>query len=192
MKNLRTLHSFFYFVCLFGLSAFFGCGDAEEAAESPFRIATVSSPEEEAIVVPRDWYLTENTALYLTYYRAVLLKRFGDIPQVHIVVDGERKLRRGLSQAHDEFIGYLEALYHLFPREATLRSLEHHRKLRAEGGQVNIISVNARDEVVIKQLMEQRGLTRGEAKAELKKIRAEQKRRQEGEVDEEDEGDEDA
>ena len=88
---------------------------------------------------PRNWHLTEDPELFVEYYRAVLLERFGDIPQVHIVVEDERKQRLGLSQTLDELITYLEALYYLFPRKETLRSLEHARELKAEGGQVNII-----------------------------------------------------
>ena len=135
------------------------------------------------IDIPQDWYLTEDPELFVEYYRAVLLERFGDIPQVHIVVEDERKQRLGLSQTVDELITYLEALYYLFPRKETLRSLEHARELKAEGGQLNIINVDGPDEVVIQQLMKQRNLSRPEAEAELKKIRAEKKKKHEEAMD---------
>ena len=99
----------------------------------------VASREDSEVYPPRNWHLTEDPELFVEYYRAVLLERFGDIPQVHIVVEDERKQRLGLSQTVDELITYLEALYYLFPRKETLRSLEHARELKAEGGQLNII-----------------------------------------------------
>ena len=98
-----------------------------------------ASLEDSEVYPPRNWHLTEDPELFVEYYRAVLLEKFGDIPQIHIVVEDERKHRLGLSQTLDELIAYLEALYYLFPRKETLRSLEHARELKAEGGQVNII-----------------------------------------------------
>ena len=97
------------------------------------------SREDSEIYPPPNWHLTEDPELFVKHYRAVLLERFGDIPQVHIVVEDERKRRLGLSQTLDELVVYLEALYYLFPREETLRSLEQARERKAEEGQVNII-----------------------------------------------------
>ena len=167
--------SMFYFACFLSLFLSFGCGDTEDMEERAQPLDPIIE-DTKGIDIPQDWYLTEDPELFVKYYRAVLLERFGDIPQVHIVVEDERKRRLGLSQTLDELVVYLEALYYLFPREETLRSLEQARERKAEGGQVNIINVNAADEVVIQQLMEQRNLNRPEAEAELKKIRAEQEK----------------
>ena len=169
MKN-----SILYIACFLGLFLSLGCGDTENMEETVEPLDPIIE-NTNGIDIPQDWYLTEDPELFVEYYRAVLLERFGDIPQVHIVVEDERKQRLGLSQTLDELITYLEALYYLFPRKETLRSLEHARELKAEGGQVNIINVDGPDEVVIQQLMEQRNLNRPEAEAELERIRAEQK-----------------
>ena len=176
--------SILYFACFLSLFLSFGCGDTEDLEERVEPLDPIIE-DTNGIDIPQDWHLTEDPELFVKYYRAVLLERFGDIPQVHIVVEDERKQRLGLSQTHDELIAYLEALYYLFPREETLRSLKHARERKAEGGQVNIINVDAADEVVIQQLMEQRNLNRPEAEAELKKIRAEQEKH--GEAVDEDE-----
>ena len=87
---------------------------------------------------PRDWHKTEDPELYTEYLRAQLLKQFGDIPEVHIIAEDARKRRLEITPTQDEFIAYLEALYHLWPSEQTLRTLERHRRLKAEKAQVNI------------------------------------------------------
>ena len=180
MKKRCPFPLLFYFVCCLSLSLFVGCGDAQDIDESPTHI----TPEETTDAVedtypPRDWHKTEDPELYAEYFRAVLIKKFGDIPPVHIVVEDARKMMLGLPQTYDEFIATLEATYQLWPNEANRRALEHFRKRKAEGVQINIINLHAPDEVLIKQLMKQRKLTRKEAEAELKKIRAEQKKMQE-------------
>ena len=178
MKNLHTLLLFFYLAWLFILLPFVGCGDPEDIKElSPHTIVTGET--EDTPYPPPDWHKTEDPELYIQYFRAQLIKQFGDIPEVHIIVEDERKMLLGLPQTLDEYIAALEAMYHLWPTPGNKKTLEHTRELKANGGQVNIINVNASDAVLIKQLMEQRNLTRKEAIEELKKIRAEDKKRQE-------------
>ena len=88
---------------------------------------------------PQNWYKTEDPVLRAEYYGAQMLKQFGDIPEVHTVSDWELKKAIGITPTHEELITYLEALYHLFPREGTLQTLNYHRKLRAKGVKVKMI-----------------------------------------------------
>lgn len=88
---------------------------------------------------PQDWYKTEDPVLRAEYYGAQMFKQFGDIPEVHTVSDWELKKAMGITPTHDELITYLEALYHLFPREGTLNTLNYHRELRAKGVEVKMI-----------------------------------------------------
>ena len=88
---------------------------------------------------PPDWHKTENPELYIQYLRAQLIKQFGDIPEVHIIVEDERKMLLGLPQTLDEYIAALEAMYHLWPTPGNKKTLEHTRELKANGNRVNII-----------------------------------------------------
>ena len=88
---------------------------------------------------PRNWYKTEDPVLRAEYYGAQMLKQFGDTPEVRTVSDWELKKAMGITPIHEELITYLEALYHLFPRERTLNTLKHHRDLRAKGVEVRMI-----------------------------------------------------
>ena len=88
---------------------------------------------------PRNWYKTEDPVLRAEYYGAQMLKQFGDTPEVHTVSDWELKKAMGVTPTHDELITYLEALYHVFPREGTLNTLNYHRELRAKGMVVRMI-----------------------------------------------------
>ncbi|MYC77223.1 hypothetical protein F4X10_15780 [Candidatus Poribacteria bacterium] len=83
---------------------------------------------------PPNWHKTEDPELYIQYLRAQLIKQFGDIPQVHIFVGWERERRQGIPiRDAEEYITFLEAQYHLWPSETTLRTLETLRKEKAEG-----------------------------------------------------------
>ena len=89
---------------------------------------------------PKDWYKTEDPVLRAEYYGAQMLKQFGDTPEVRTVSDWELNEAMGITPTHDELITYLEALYHLFPRERTLNTLNHHRELRSKGVEVKMVS----------------------------------------------------
>lgn len=83
---------------------------------------------------PHDWYKTEDSALYIQYLRAQLIKQFGDIPQIHIFVEWENKRRQGIPiRDAEEYITFLEAQYYLWPSETTLRTLETLRNEKANG-----------------------------------------------------------
>ena len=137
----------FYFVCICALSAFLGYGDTEDpvipVAEDPFP-EVPSDPEERAAFyrrqlqsgerrIPRGWPETKDPALFSEYFRAQLIKQFGDRPEVHILADTEIKKRQRIPLTRDEFINYLEAQYALFPNENTLKTLEKQRQDKVAG-----------------------------------------------------------
>ncbi len=87
---------------------------------------------------PRDWYKTEDPALYIVYLQAQLIKQFGDIPEVHTFVDFEERRRFGISiKDADEYLSFLKAQYTLWPIEETRETLETLEK-RIEAG-ANIV-----------------------------------------------------
>ena len=78
--------------------------------------------------IPLQWWTTEDLVLRAEYYRAQLIKQFGDIPQVHTVADHELKVAMGIPWVPREvFIAFLEAQYHLWPHPTTLQTLENAR-----------------------------------------------------------------
>ena len=83
---------------------------------------------------------TDDPELFAKIFREKLIKQFGDIPEVDIVVAGETKSMFGgfrIKGNEDEYLAYHEALYALFPNESVLRQLERAReevrKAKAEG-----------------------------------------------------------
>ena len=81
---------------------------------------------------------TDDPELYGKIYREKLVHQFGYIPEVDIVVEGEKKYMFGgfkLPDDADEYLAYHEALFALFP--STLHLLESAReavrKAKAEG-----------------------------------------------------------
>jgi hypothetical protein len=83
---------------------------------------------------------TDDPKLFAKIFREQLIKQFGDIPEVDIVVEGEKKFKFGgfrLPDDADEYLAYHEALHVLFPNESVLHQLERAReevqKLKAEG-----------------------------------------------------------
>ena len=81
---------------------------------------------------PRDWYKTEDPELFIEYFRAQLIKQFGDIEEVHIVVDREEKRKLGIPVTLDEQISFLEAQYYLWPDDNTLEALKSLRTIKAK------------------------------------------------------------
>ena len=83
---------------------------------------------------------TDDPELYGKIYREKLVHQFGDIPEVDILVEGEKKYMFGgfkLPDDADIYLAYFETLYVLFPDVSTLRdrdrAREEVRKLKAEG-----------------------------------------------------------
>ena len=68
-----------------------------------------------------------------SYFRAQLIKQFGDLPEVHTVADLELRNALGIPTTVDEFLDFVEAQYALWPHEKTLRTLKRLRKAKAEG-----------------------------------------------------------
>ena len=85
---------------------------------------------------------TDDPELYAKIYREQLIKQFGDIPEVHTVVESEKKMKFGgiiFPGGEDELIAYYEALYVLWPDESTLRHLEKARKAKADGTPFHLV-----------------------------------------------------
>ncbi|RKU35702.1 hypothetical protein C6496_15475 [Candidatus Poribacteria bacterium] len=95
------------------------------------------SPNTDDTYPPRDWYKTEDPILYAQYLRAQLIKQFGDISQVHIFVEWQKKRRQGLPiRDAAEYIAFLEAQYYLWPSEMTLSTLKTFQEEKASGVQI--------------------------------------------------------
>lgn len=92
-----------------------------------------SDSEDDETYPPPDWYKTTDPALYVEYYRAQLIKQFGDIPQVHILADSKRKIRAEIPMTLDEHIEQNQALYDLWPSEETQKTLEMFKEWKASG-----------------------------------------------------------
>ena len=87
---------------------------------------------------PRDWYKTEDPALWIEYLQAQLIKQFGDIPEVHTFVAFREKGKLGIPiKDVDEYLNFLKAQYTLWPMEETLKTLENLENRMADG--VNIV-----------------------------------------------------
>jgi hypothetical protein len=80
--------------------------------------------------LPQDWYKTQDPELYAEYFRAQLIKQFGDIPEVHILADTTLKIRQNMPLTQEEYIADLEAQYALWLDERTLQVLE---RVKSEG-----------------------------------------------------------
>ena len=82
---------------------------------------------------------TDDPELYGKIYKEKLIEQFGNIPEVDILVEGEKKYMFGgfkLPDDADIYLAYFETLYVLFPNASTLRdrdrTREEVRKLKAE------------------------------------------------------------
>jgi hypothetical protein len=90
------------------------------------------SSEDSEVYPPPNWQKTEDPELRAEYFHAQLIKQFGDIPEVHIVAERERKRARQIPVSLDEQITFLEAQYHLWPSPNTLKTLEKLKKIKAD------------------------------------------------------------
>ncbi len=61
-----------------------------------------------------------------------LIEQFGDIPEVYLFTDMNRKMAKHIPLTLDERIAGIEAALYLFPREGTRRYLQRLRKIRAD------------------------------------------------------------
>ena len=91
---------------------------------------------------------TDDPDLFAKLYREQLIRQHGDIPEVHIVVAYEKKLRqKNVHFTEDEIIAAYEAKYVLWPNETVLRKLEKYRKAKAEGTLFHLIDWDDDDDV---------------------------------------------
>ena len=83
---------------------------------------------------------TDDPDLFAKIYREQLIEQHGDIPEVHIVVAYEKKLRQeNVHFTEDEILAAYEAKYVLWPNKTVLRQLEKYRKAKAEGTRFDLI-----------------------------------------------------
>lgn len=115
MKVIQAL-----FICLLSLALMTtGCGDQSSDPVNPI-VSIQELPADDDIQglysmeIPHNWETTEDPVLYAKYFRAKLLRQFGNKPEVHIVADMELKKRQGISTTSDEDAAYLDARYRLF------------------------------------------------------------------------------
>ena len=108
----------FYCVCFLSLLTFFGCGDTEET-EAPLAAERPEPEKTDDIYIPDKWYKTRDPILRNDYFLAVLIKQFGDIPEVHTIAEYQRKRIQGLLVTVEEYNAYLDARKHLWPNQKT-------------------------------------------------------------------------
>ena len=122
MKN-GTSFLLFYFLCFLSLLTFFGCGEDTEESQ-PTSYLTGAYPEKpDEVYIPEKWYKTRDPLERNEYFRAVLIKQFGDIPEVHTIADYQQKRIQGLHVTVEEYNAYLDARKRLWPNQKTPRKL---------------------------------------------------------------------
>ena len=160
MKSIVIL-----FISLLSLSFFYGCGDPEDAdilnpiAEIETEGNILAKPSDETWIVLTDEYVAELMELEIPpdfeeikdldlrekYHHMLILKQFGDIPQVRTVIEYEmnqpnlntvRKvtlipLDKASIAYLERQITYLEAMVFLWPsEEGTKEALEHAKRTK--------------------------------------------------------------
>ncbi len=65
------------------------------------------------------------------WMRTEYLKRYGDIPEVHILVEGWLKVSLGEGMSREEKLTFMEAMNYLNPHPATQRSIERQKLIIA-------------------------------------------------------------
>ena len=155
---------FIFFIGLLSLSVFYGCGDTEDAdlpnpiVETEAEVNIPANPPDETWIALTDEYVAELMELEIPpnfmelkdldlrekYHHALILKQFGDIPQVRTVIEHEmnqpnsdtvRKVtltpldKESIAYLEREII-YLEAMVFLWPFEGTKEALEHTKRMK--------------------------------------------------------------
>ena len=93
---------------------------------------TESTNTESQQYPPPNWHETKDKELYYKYYHAQLIKQFGDIKEVEIIVDVEYKNSKNLPLQIDDYIEYLEAQNRLWPDSRTEEALKQIIKIKNE------------------------------------------------------------
>ena len=97
-------------VCFFSLPfLLLGCGETQESLNlmGPTDSAQALPADHDIqglynLEVPQNWDQTEYPVIYVKYFRAKLLRRFGNIPEVHTVANMELKRRQRIALTPDE------------------------------------------------------------------------------------------
>ena len=162
MKLSNSIKSIFIlFLSLLSLSIFYGCGDTEDAdilkpiAETETEVNILTPPDETWIVltdeyvaelmeleIPPNFFEEKDPDLREKYHHALILKEFGDIPQVRTVIEHEINRpntghtvtltpldKESIAYLEREII-YLEAMIFLWPSEGTKEALEHTKRTK--------------------------------------------------------------
>ena len=72
----------------------------------------------------RDLHETDDPEVFAKLLREQLIKQFGDLPEVDIIVKVEKKFKADEVVSDDEYLAYLNARFRLFPDASTLRELQ--------------------------------------------------------------------
>lgn len=72
--------------------------------------------------------------------RSQLVKRFGDIPEVHTFVELDQKQNQRQPLTLDEYILYNESMNHLFPNTNTEQTIKMLKQMQAAGVPVTILN----------------------------------------------------
>ena len=67
---------------------------------------------------------TNDPEVFAKLYREQLIKQFGDVPEIDILVEVEKKWKAGKSVPRKEYVAYAHAMFQLFPSEETLLELQ--------------------------------------------------------------------
>ena len=146
MEHSKILRAFVYLAWCVGLPFFIGCGDREDTdsivipselydtSELTYEISDAEIQELMALDVPTNWDQTKTPELRAKYYHADLLKKFGNIPAVHIVAEHERRKAKAsgdyVSYTSDEMIDFDKARYLLWPTKLNRDKLDRSLKIK--------------------------------------------------------------
>ena len=153
---------FILFISLLSLPVFYGCGNTEDAdlpnpiTETETEVNIPANPPDETWIVLTDEYVAELMELEIPpnfmelkdldlrekYHHALILKEYGDIPQVRTVIEHEINRpntghtvtltpldKESIAYLEREII-YLEAMVFLWPSEGTQEALEHTKRMK--------------------------------------------------------------
>ena len=72
----------------------------------------------------REMQQTKDPEVFARILRSQLIEQFGDVPEVHIIVEVEKKFKADEVVPDDEYLAYLKARFHLYRDEDTLREIQ--------------------------------------------------------------------
>ncbi|MYB92421.1 hypothetical protein F4054_06105 [Candidatus Poribacteria bacterium] len=67
---------------------------------------------------------TKDPEVFAKLFREYLIKKFGDVPEIDILVEVEKKFKADEVVSDDEYLAYLNARFLLFPNQETLLELQ--------------------------------------------------------------------